>query len=464
VSLRRLLISAAVLLVLCTVVFLIYWGYLYKQEKPQDGNILPAAGVTPTDRVLILAPHCDDESIGSAGVIYDTLRAGGQVLVVIVTNGDGFTFAAEEQFKRLFLTKDDYIASGYARQRESLAALDRLGLPADKVIFLGYPDRGLEFLWTQHWPSDKPFKSRYTESDHSPYSNSYTPGAVYAGQNLFANLEQIIAAFKPTVIVLPHPNDEHRDHATTYAFTAAVLYKQNAAGLPMPRLQYYLVHRGDYPIPHGFLPDAPLLPPQPLLRLNSVTWSSYALDTEHRQIKATALEEYVSQLKVPIMSGLLKSFVRTNELFATLPTPILKTADNSGGAVTTLLLNNPVAVYPASFIEHRSRVRAIYGQLSSGAILLRLQTAGNINTRLSYTIDYVGFKLENGMLTRDWQVLYYGREKTSPAVTIADDSLSLRVEPPNGVLPDYFFIKIITRDRWGFIIDATPWYMIDIVE
>ena len=39
-------------------------------------------------RVLMLAPHPDDESLGTGGLIQRATRAGGEVHVVFVTDGD----------------------------------------------------------------------------------------------------------------------------------------------------------------------------------------------------------------------------------------------------------------------------------------------------------------------------------------------------------------------------------------
>ena len=41
-----------------------------------------------TDRVLILAPHPDDEAIGCAGVIQQAVSSGAQVRIAYLTNGD----------------------------------------------------------------------------------------------------------------------------------------------------------------------------------------------------------------------------------------------------------------------------------------------------------------------------------------------------------------------------------------
>lgn len=41
-----------------------------------------------SDKVLILAPHPDDEAIATAGVIQKALKAGSDIKVVFFTNGD----------------------------------------------------------------------------------------------------------------------------------------------------------------------------------------------------------------------------------------------------------------------------------------------------------------------------------------------------------------------------------------
>jgi LmbE family N-acetylglucosaminyl deacetylase len=47
----------------------------------------------PVD-VLVCAPHPDDETVGTAGVIQHAVAAARRVRVVFVTNGDGYPRAA----------------------------------------------------------------------------------------------------------------------------------------------------------------------------------------------------------------------------------------------------------------------------------------------------------------------------------------------------------------------------------
>ena len=107
-------------------------GLINLEEFPLPGH----------QRVLIMAPHNDDEVLGSAGLIQESLRQGAQVKVVLATNGDGYRLGTMEDLRRLRLRHNDYIRMGDMRQQESLNALKLLGVSAEQVIFLGYPDRG----------------------------------------------------------------------------------------------------------------------------------------------------------------------------------------------------------------------------------------------------------------------------------------------------------------------------------
>ncbi len=60
-------------------------------QKPDLGVRKPYAELESfkkNERILILAPHPDDESIACAGIIQKALGAGAQVRIVYLTNGD----------------------------------------------------------------------------------------------------------------------------------------------------------------------------------------------------------------------------------------------------------------------------------------------------------------------------------------------------------------------------------------
>ncbi|MCL4516406.1 MAG: PIG-L family deacetylase [Firmicutes bacterium] len=285
------------------------------EEKILKASLLPQA----TDRLIVFAPHSDDEILGAAGMIKRAVEAGAQVLVVLMTNGDGFTYAAQDEFKTLRVTPRRYIEFAYIRQRESLEALKLLGVKKENVIFLGYPDRGLAAMWGTNWNYDNLYTSRFTRLQHSPYVDSYQKNAPYAGLSVVRDLREIMQSFQPTMVVMPHPNDAHMDHWATYNFVVYSLEELKEEGEPFTfsvRSFLYLVHRGDWPLPKGLNLDGELLPPTKLADL-STRWLRVDLAREDVALKYQAILKYRSQ--IALMRRFLVSFARKNELYGLLP-------------------------------------------------------------------------------------------------------------------------------------------------
>jgi LmbE family N-acetylglucosaminyl deacetylase len=272
-------------------------AFLFQEERDLRG----------IERVLVIAPHTDDEVLGAGGAIQRHLAAGARVVVVILTNGDG-------QYRRLFPSSKASISLGYARQQESLAALGHLGLPRENVIFLGYPDRGLPDLWNNYWDCERLYSSRYTKAERSPYRESFTSEAPYCGLAVVADLVKILEQERPQLIYLPHPNDLHPDHQAAWAFT---VYAVARAGLePEPELLAYIIHREGWPEPRGPRLDEVLFPPPNLLNLDT-KWVRVDLEPEERRKKLEAIEQFHSQTK--FIESYLVSFARANELFGLVP-------------------------------------------------------------------------------------------------------------------------------------------------
>ncbi len=467
--LRYIVRVLAVLLCLGLFLFATYYCYFYYQERPETNAVLPLLPPPQNQtRLLVIAPHCDDETLGCAGLIQDVLLAGGQVTVVIMTNGDGFTFAAEEQFHRLFLTSMDYIQSGYARQKETVHALRRLGVPENQLVFLGYPDRGLRAIWSEHWDSSQPYQSRYTGSNHSPYNNSYQLNAPYIGQAVLANLKQILQDFRPTLILSPHPADEHPDHAATWAFVAASVAGFGGTGAaPDAKLYTYLVHRGDFPIPHGYDTKAVLLPPKPLYQSHSAGWRMYPISSEQEVIKEQALKEYVSQLKVPIMSSLLYSFIRRNELFEEVSVPVIEQRPPDVDLASLdvwqnqqPILVNPRGVNPLGALESKAGLAAIGSAVQNNAVWLRFHIPGFSGSYHQYNVSLVEFWRRPEKLEREKRSFYFSTADTD--ISIGDviryqDDVIVRVPYTLQGLPDFFFIQVLTKDPLGGTTNHTVW-------
>jgi LmbE family N-acetylglucosaminyl deacetylase len=342
-------------------------------------------------RVLILAPHCDDETLACGGLISQALQAGAQVKVVLVTNGDGFRYAAARWFEEIKVSPQDYRRFAVDRRQESLAALATLGLPKAQVISLGYPDGGTAQMWLDFWSPENPFTSPYTKEKRNPYPDTFHPGASYCGQVLTEDLKRIIQQYQPTLIFCPHPNDDHPDHWVLYAYTLGALYESGLLG--KVELQAYLVHRGDWPLPQGLHPNRVLSPPAALVGLGD-KWESLPLKTDRRWQKLTAIRHYQSQLRV--MRRFLYSFVRANELFAaparpTLPQAKVLPKPRGGGeeinwSALPPILSEPVQdqalseVYPAADIARVSAIK------SADRLFLRLDLWKPASRKLTYTI------------------------------------------------------------------------------
>ncbi len=284
----------------------------------------PAPGITTTDlprfslsgyqRLLIMAPHCDDETLGSGGLILAAQRAGLQVRVVIATNGDGYFFATAQDFHKVYPRPQDFIRFGELRQQESLAALKILGVKAEQVSFLSYPDRGTPAEWNEYWSEHNPYRSPYSQDTKSPYPLTYNPKSVYAGADYLADIISILKSYRPDLIVYPHPDDVHPDHWGLNVFTRLAVAEVTRADANFKPTQLtYLVHRPDFPTIRGFKPQESLLPPPTLFALYP-DW--FRLDLTQADVvrKGEAVQAYRSQL--PLLHGLMDSFVRTNELFA----------------------------------------------------------------------------------------------------------------------------------------------------
>lgn len=275
-------------------------------------------------RMLVLAPHTDDETLGAGGLIESALAAGIQVRVVIATNGDGYMAATAEEFHKLYPTAQDYIRLGKVRQRESLAALAVLGLAPQNVVFLSYPDHGTPSLWDQNWSRAKPYTSPHSRVNRSPYAMTYNPRAVYAGEDYLADLISIVEAYRPDLVIYPSPEDVHPDHWGLAAFTRVALAEvSHRDPAYQPRQLAYLVHRPDFPVVRGLKPTDGLVPPPELYAIYN-DWLRWDLTPGQVRVKGQAVQAYKSQLL--LLRGLLDSFVRANELFAPVAPAHLPTA------------------------------------------------------------------------------------------------------------------------------------------
>src|ERR1043166_6341043 len=88
-------------------------------ERPDLPNIAP---ITSEDRLLILAPHEDDETLGAGGVIQQAVTARAAVRVVYLTYGDHNEWAFVRYRKWPWLTPGINRYMGGLRRKEAIAA------------------------------------------------------------------------------------------------------------------------------------------------------------------------------------------------------------------------------------------------------------------------------------------------------------------------------------------------------
>lgn len=284
-----------------------YLGY------PEDRFSYPQIpDIRPSDRILVVAPHPDDEALGCAGIIRRAVKNNIPVRVVLMTNGDGYKTNVELYLKTITTKSRDFQKMGTIRHFETIDAMRRLELNSSNISFLSYPDGGLQYLFDNNWDYDKLHRG-INGADHAPYPFSYQKDAPYCGANVDKNLEEIINEFKPTIILYPDPGDDHPDHWATHAFVEYTLTKMNYRC----KKYTYLVHKGvEWPFPWVFAPGRYLLPPQELLGLSG-KWMIFHLIGNEEFLKGYAIREYNSQ-KI-VLDPILESFVRKDELFAIYP-------------------------------------------------------------------------------------------------------------------------------------------------
>ena len=279
--------------------------------------------VDPHERLLVIAPHPDDETIAAGGLMQHVLAEGGSVRVVLLTAGDGYVEAVANDSGDPRPKPVEFVAFGERRLGESRGALRLLGNGAIRLTVLGFPDGGLDALLTAHRDPARPWRSRTTDATRPPYTGEVLDSAVrYDGEDLERELVRILRETRPTLIVLPDPLDRHPDHAAGAAFTLEAV-AQWTAELPKrerPELAAYLVHWPNWPpgwnAPNQTpRPDTPLELPSDFQRPGRRV--AVTLTPEQAAIKIDALGAYATQQAV--MGKVLDGFAHQTEPFTMLP-------------------------------------------------------------------------------------------------------------------------------------------------
>jgi LmbE family N-acetylglucosaminyl deacetylase len=265
--------------------------------------LMPAPGAG--DRILVIAPHPDDESLCCAGILQRARSNGAAIAVVWITAGDGFALDAMLVEHSLWPTQSTLRLLGAQRLTEAAAAATELGVAPERQYFLDYPDRGVTALLGDY--DQRSYRSTSTGLTAVAYAGAFNPGASYTGSNLARDLGRVIDGFQPTLVLAAAPQDRHPDHSASGALTRRLLAERGQ----LNRLRYWIVHAPHWPQPRGYQPQLPLAPPADAAALH---WQQLPLSAAERAHKLAALRDHRSQLRV--METFMLSFVRANELFA----------------------------------------------------------------------------------------------------------------------------------------------------
>ncbi len=163
----------------------------------------------PTGRVLVLAPHPDDDAIGAGGLIQRVKARGGQVCVVFVTCGENNPWPQRLVNRRWRITESDRAAWGKMRCSEASASLALLGGCPDQSVFLGFPDQKISTM------------------------------ARLGDQRIADALRDVMRDYQPSLLVAPSAQDLHADHRAVAYFAHQAV---RGLGDSAPEIVTYVVH------------------------------------------------------------------------------------------------------------------------------------------------------------------------------------------------------------------------------
>ena len=266
-------------------------------------------------RLLIFAPHPDDEVLAAGGILGTLLETENPpvVRVVIATNGDaslstallnGYDPVSGQTYRQL----------AALRQQESLAALAAVGVAPEQVEFWGFPDKGLEKIWQYYWEGDKSYRSPYSRLSTTKQAINSSNDLSYNSDALLNHLRQTLADFQPDAIILPHPQDGHSDHRTLANFIMlAVALNDHEGQSALPDLYAYVMWLKTQLRPWSMRLDRDVQSLPLRFSANTADWLRFDLPELARENKVTAVQAYKSQAR-PLRT-LMRSAGSNNELF-----------------------------------------------------------------------------------------------------------------------------------------------------
>jgi len=215
-------------------------------------------------RIMVLAPHPDDEVLGAAGLIDTARHAGADVRVIVATDGAA---GSAKTVARADLARE--------RESETRRAVAELGLPPESISFLRASDGRLGALWDRGW-------GRAGDREAS------------SADAIVEALRAAFATTAPDTVVLPMPLDEHPDHRALHHFALLAMLTASPETHP-PEVLGYLIHGSRRWATASFDPAA-TEPPAEGCAGALFPWTQLVLDPAGVVRKAALIEVYRTQV------------------------------------------------------------------------------------------------------------------------------------------------------------------------
>ncbi len=174
------------------------------QQLQMIESLLTSSGAS----VVVIAPHPDDESIATGGLIQLALKLGARVTVVVLTDGDDNPWPQRVMERRLSIGSSERARWGIRRREEVRSALAVLGVTGASTRYFGLHDQGVTNSLVAHFESS------------------------------IAMLTDVFREVRPTTMVIPGLADRHPDHSAAHVMCCVALASCGSSA----RLLSYMVH------------------------------------------------------------------------------------------------------------------------------------------------------------------------------------------------------------------------------
>jgi LmbE family N-acetylglucosaminyl deacetylase len=171
---------------------------------------MKAFDIVAESRLLLLAPHPDDEALAMGGLLQRAAAVGAVVFVAFLTDGENNPWPQRAADRRWSIGPQERARWGARRRSEALRSMRALGLGPERATFLGFPDQRLTRLVVDGDPT------------------------------LTRALRELLDEREPTHVVSPSAQDHHPDHsAIAVALRSTLAGSRRHAAV---RLFEYVVH------------------------------------------------------------------------------------------------------------------------------------------------------------------------------------------------------------------------------